>query len=255
MSEIVWIITLDDENCRSVPTVRSRVPGIRQKSNKSRAEWASVQMQYPFVARRYEIYRGITTGLNEAFVIDNQTKEELVAEDPRSAEILKPLVRGRDIGRYKVDWKGLHLLATFPALGLNIDDYPAIKRHLRAFGKEKLEQSGKRLSDGTRSRKKTGNAWYEMQDTCAYHANFEKKKLLWIELVGSGRFGYDDTGLYGDTTTFLLTGECIKYLCAVLNSKLISWFLRTVRTYLRDGNITLEEGLCGRHSYPKDQRC
>ncbi len=171
---------------------------------------------------------GIKTGFNAAFIIDNQTKDALVAEDPRSAEILKPVVRGRDIQRYQVNWKGLWLIATFPALSLSIDDYPAVRKHLRSFGKARLEQSGKRLPDGTRSRKKTNHAWYEMQDTCAYHEDFTKEKLLWIELVTNGRFAYDNRGVYGEATTFLLTGECIKYLCAVLNAKLIRWFLENV---------------------------
>ena len=171
---------------------------------------------------------GIKTGYNEAFIIDNRTKEALVAEDPKSAEILKPVVRGRDIRRYTADWKDLWLIATFPAAGVSIDDYPAVKKHLLAFGKARLEQSGKRLSDGTRSRKKTNNAWYEMQDACAYHADFSKEKLLWIELVNRGRFAYDDSGLYGEATTFLLTGGSIKYLCAVLNAKLIRWCLENM---------------------------
>ena len=171
---------------------------------------------------------GIKTGFNEAFIVDNQTKEALVAADPKSAEILKPVVRGRDIRRYKAEWQSLWLITTFPAAGIGIDDYPAVKDHLLTFGKARLEQSGKRFPDGTRSRKKTNNAWYEMQDTCAYHADFAKEKLLWIELVNRGRFAYDDSGLYGEATTFLLTGESIKYLCAVLNSKLIRWCLEGV---------------------------
>ena len=64
-----------------------------------------------------------------------------------------------------------------------------------------------------------------MQDTCAYHEDFTKEKLLWIELVSNGRFAYDNSGYYGEATTFLLTGESIKYLCAVLNAKLVRWFL------------------------------
>ena len=171
---------------------------------------------------------GIKTGFNEAFIIDNQTKDALVAEDPKSSEILKPVVRGRDIRRYKAEWPGLWLIATFPAVGVSIDDYPAVKKHLLSFGKARLEQSGTKLPDGTRSRKKTSNAWYEMQDTCAYHADFSNEKLLWIELVNQGRFAYDSTGLYGEATTFLLTGGSIKYLCAVLNSTLIRWFLENV---------------------------
>ena len=174
------------------------------------------------------IYRGINTGLNDAFIIDNQTKDALVADDPKSAGVVKPVLRGRDILRFQAQWKGLWLIATFPALGLNIDDYPAVKKHLLSFGKQRLEQSGKRLPNGTRARKKTTNAWFEIQDTCAYHEDFTKEKLLWIELVNTGRFAYDTTGLYGDTTTFFLTGESIKYLCAVLNAGLIRWFLQQV---------------------------
>ena len=67
-----------------------------------------------------------------------------------------------------------------------------------------------------------------LQDNCAYHADFSKEKLLWIELVNRGRFAYDNTGLYGEATTFLLTGGSIKYLCAVLNATLIRWFLEKV---------------------------
>ena len=175
-----------------------------------------------------EINYGIKTGYNRAFIIDNQTKEALVAEDPKVSEIIKPVVRGRDISRYQAQWPGLWLIATFPSLGLSIEDYPAVKHHLLRFGKARLEQAGKTLPDGTKSRKKTRHAWYELQDTCAYHEDFTKEKLLWIELVNDGRFAYDNSGFYGEATTFLLTGESIKYLCAVLNSKLIRWFLEKV---------------------------
>ena len=168
---------------------------------------------------------GIKTGYNKAFIIDNRTKEALVAADPRSAEILKPVVRGRDIRRYKAAWQGQWLIATFPALGVSIDDYPAVKKHLLTFGKTRLEQSGKRLSDGTRSRKKTSNAWYEMQDTCAYHADFSKEKLFWMDLTDSGRFAYEDGERFCLNTVFMMTGQALKYHCAVLNSRLITWFM------------------------------
>ena len=195
----------------------------------SNVEWAVMDKMHsagtPLKDWDIAIYRGITTGLNEAFIIDNETKDALVAEDPRSAEIIKPVLRGRDIRRYRADWRGQWLIATFPGLGLSIDDYPALKRHLLSFGKQRLEQSGKRLSSGTRARKKTANAWFETQDTCAYHAEFARKKLLWIELVGRGRFAYDESGTYPEATTFLMTGTALKFLCAVLNSALVSWFL------------------------------
>ena len=136
------------------------------------------------------------------------------------------MLRGRDIQRYEAQWKGLWLIATFPALGLNIDEYPAVKRHLLSFGKQRLEQSGKRLPNGTRSRKKTTNAWFEMQDTCAYHAEFVKEKLFWIDLTEEGRFAYDDGEMFCVNSAYMLTGDSLKYLCAVLNSNLVTWFMR-----------------------------
>ncbi|MFQ3574492.1 MAG: Eco57I restriction-modification methylase domain-containing protein [Thermodesulfovibrionales bacterium] len=92
------------------------------------------------------IYRGIVTGFNEAFIIDNETKERLCKEDPKSAEILKPILRSRDISRYSYKWAGLWVIATFPSFRLDIDNYPAIKNHLLKFGIKRLEQSGEKGS-------------------------------------------------------------------------------------------------------------
>ena len=161
---------------------------------------------------------GIKTGYNDAFIIDNSTKEALVAQDPKSAEIIKPVLRGRDIQRYQAQWRKLWLIATFPALALNIDDYPAVKSHLLSFGKQRLEQSGKRLPNGARARKKTANAWFEMQDTCAYHGDFTKEKAVLDRACQCWALRLRQReGFYGEATTFvLMTGESIKYLCAVL---------------------------------------
>ena len=208
----------------------SRPEGNMPWSVLSQLEWSVMDKMRskgtPLKEWDIAIYRGVTTGLNEAFIIDNETKDALIVEDPRSAEIIKPVLRGRDIRRYRADWRGLWLIATLPALDLSIDNYPAVKAHLLSYGRQRLEQSGKRLADGTRARKKSGNAWFELQDTCAYHADFDKKKLLWIELVERGRFAYDEMGLYPEATTFLMTGTALKFLCAVLNSALVSWYLR-----------------------------
>ena len=171
------------------------------------------------VGRGYAIYRGITTGLNDAFIIDNQTKSALVAQDPRSEEIIKPVLRGRDIQRYRAKWADMWLIDTHNGYDgvppIEIDDYPAIKAHLD----DHYEQLEKRYDKGRTP--------YNLRN-CAYHADFTKEKLLWIELVNNGRFAYDNSGLYGEATTFLLTGESIKYLCGVLNARLIRWFLESV---------------------------
>ena len=83
-----------------------------------------------------------------------------------------------------------------------------------------------------------------MQDTCAYHEDFTKEKLLWIELVNSGRFAYDNSGLYGEATTFLLTGESIKYPLCGAECKTNSLVPREGGPDFRDGDVALEEGLC-----------
>ncbi len=150
----------------------------------------------------------------------------MIAEDPKSEEIIKPILRGRDIKRYRINWAELWLIATFPSLHLDIENYPAIKRHLLTYGKEKLEQAGKTLPDGSKSRKRTPHAWFELQDTCAYHAEFERDKICYSEIVRQPQFFYHSGSFYVEATGFLMTGKYIKYLCGLLNSKPGEFFFR-----------------------------
>ncbi len=171
------------------------------------------------------IYRGIVTGCNEAFIIDEAKRELLIDQDPKSAEIIKLLLRGRDIGRYHAEWNNLYLIITFPALNLDINDYPAVKNHLIEFGKARLEQSGKILADGTKSRKKTRNDWFETQDQIAYHPEFEKEKIVWGNIAYSSSFCYVAPGVFINAPANLLTSESnnIKYLLACMNAKIFNW--------------------------------
>ena len=173
------------------------------------------------------IYYGIKTGFNDAFIIDTALRNRLIAEDPASGKILKPVLRGRDIARYRANWAGLWLISTFPSLDLDIDFYPAIKRHLLSFGKERLGQDGRSLLGGGRSRKKTQNAWYELQDTCAYHERFSEEKLFWMDLTPEGRFSYAPAGteMYCANTVYFMHGPMMKRLAAFLNSSLITWYV------------------------------
>ncbi len=170
-----------------------------------------------------KIYRGLLTGCNEAFIIDNEMKEKLCREDPKSAEILKPILKGRDIGKYYYKWAGLWVIATFPALHLNIDDYPAIKKYLLSFGKERLEQSGKILPDGTKARKKTTNKWFETQDTTAYYTEIEKEKIVWQRVTQTRRFVIVPPSIYAEATTHFIVGQNLYYLLAILNSVLFEF--------------------------------
>ncbi|MEJ5383370.1 MAG: N-6 DNA methylase [Fimbriimonadales bacterium] len=176
-----------------------------------------------------KIYRGILTGLNEAFIIDTATRERILdackdnAERQRTEALIKPILRGRDIKRYAYEWKGLWVIGTFPALRLNIEDYPAVKKYfLEHFDIRQLEQSGKRYPElGFSARKKTGNKWFETQDQIAYYAEFEKEKVVWQELAQGAQFAYDPEGrFFVSNTAYILTGKNIKYLLAYLNSNL-----------------------------------
>ncbi len=173
-----------------------------------------------------KIRMGIKTGYNEAFIIDETTKRALAEEDPKSAEIIAPILRGRDIQRYRARWAGLYLIATIPAMNVDIDEYPAVEKYLMSFGKDRLEQSGKKLADGRKSRSRTGHSWFELQVATAYYEEFAKEKLLWIELVEKGRFAYHNGVMFCVNTAYTMTGESIKYLCALLNSNLVTWFMK-----------------------------
>ena len=165
-----------------------------------------------------KIYRGIVTGCNEAFVIDEVKRKELILQDPKSAEVIKPLLRGRDIKRYHVRWGGLFLINTPPALRLNIDVYHAVRDHLQRFGRDRLEQAGQTLADGTKTRKKTGNKWFELQDQIAYHADFEKEKIIYPNMTKFLPFmSYDPNGFYTNQRRLSLSRAEIhlKYLTGI----------------------------------------
>ena len=188
--------------------------GGPQRGTSGREEWSQ---RWRLGDRDNSIYYGIKTGYNSAFIVDDGTRERLVAEDLRSAEILKPILRGRDIGRYRAEWADLWLIATHNGYGdvpaVQVNDYPAIKRHLDRFYVQLAKRHDK------------GHTPYNLRN-CAYHHEFAKEKIVWIELVERGRFAYDESGMLGEATTFLATGPHVKFLCAVLNSRLVHWYVR-----------------------------
>ena len=181
-----------------------------------------------------EMYRGITTGLNSAFIIDDATRQALIDADPKSAGIIKPVLRGRDIQRYQAKWAGFWLVNVpwhFPlhedssiegtsakAESLFEEQYPAVHGHL-------LEH---KTALASRNKSETGirYEWYALQRWAAnYHEEFHKEKLFWMDLTERGRFAYDTGGMFCVNTVFMMTGPAIKYLCAVLNSRLITWYM------------------------------
>jgi len=184
-----------------------------------------------------KIYYGIKTGLNEAFIIDNNKRQEILDnckdedERRRTESIIKPILRGRDIKRYYYEWAGLWVIGTFPALHLNIDDYPAIKKYLLDhFDIRQLEQSGKKYPElGFNARKKTGNKWFETQDQIAYYPEFEKEKVVYGQFQDYAEYALAGKGIFLSSNEYMIGGNYNKkYFLAVLNSKLIQWYLRNI---------------------------
>ena len=179
-----------------------------------------------------EMYRGVLTGFNEAFIITTEKREEILAncsddmERARTAEIIRPILRGRDIKRYCYEWDDQYIVATFPSRQYDIDDYPALKTFLLSFGIERLEQTGKEyIIDGERvkARKKTNNKWFETQDSINYWDEFSKPKIIYPNMTKFLPFVFDTTGLVTNQKCFIITGKRLAFLTAFLNSSLFKF--------------------------------
>lgn len=168
---------------------------------------------------------GIKTGYNPAFIIDEATKNRLIAQEPHAADIIKPTLRGRDLKRYSYTFGNQWIICTLPSKKIEIGKYPVLESYFFSFGKDRLEQSG---NEG--SRKKTGNKWFETQDQIAYWPLFEQPKIIWGELSDEAKFTFDAEGHYVEATTFMMTGESLKYLLAVLNSRAAQWYFEQITT-------------------------
>ena len=167
--------------------------------------------------------RGVLTGYNEAFIIDEKKKNELVKADARNSEIIRPILRGREIEKYFTEWDGGYLVSTFPSLHIDISKYKALKKYLEEF-LPKINQTGETFinEEGKeeKTRKKTTHKWFETQDPISYYKEFSKEKLIWKNVGSKVRFSFSDEEIYGLDTTCIATGEKIKYLTGLLNSKL-----------------------------------
>ncbi|EOZ7912037.1 class I SAM-dependent DNA methyltransferase [Campylobacter coli] len=169
---------------------------------------------------------GIKTGLNEAFIITTEKKDEILAnckdedEKERTAKLIRKMLRGRDIKRYSYEWAGLWVIGTFPSLKIDIEQYPALKQYLSQF-LPRIEQSGEKGC-----RKKTSNKWFETQDNIAYYEEFEKEKIVYPETTQGAYFVYDNKGIFLEKTAFFIVCENLKYLLGLLSSNLITYYYK-----------------------------
>jgi very-short-patch-repair endonuclease len=182
-----------------------------------------------------KIFYGIKTGLNEAFVIDEETREQLIKRDPKSEEIIKPFLRGRDIKRYQPVSAKDYLI--FTRRGIKIEDYPAVLEYLKSF-KEKLAPRPKDIPSSKWKGRKPGHyKWYEIQDAIDYYEEFEKPKIILPDISLRGNFTLDQDGGFYIVNTAYLIGSDDKFLLGILASDLIDFYYRSISSSYRGGYL------------------
>ena len=180
------------------------------------------------------IYRGILTGFNDAFIIDGAKRAELIAQDPKSEEIIRPILRGRDIKRYGYDFADLYLINTHNGVKekgikrINIEDYPAVKAHLDLF----YPQLEKRADQG--------DTPYNLRN-CAYIEDFYKQKIVYPNMTKFMPFLLDSNGFFINDKGFIITGNNLSYLIAFFNSNIFKICYRDNFPELQGGTRELRK--------------
>lgn len=178
-------------------------------------------------------YRGVLTGFNDAFVIDKTTHDHIIANDPRSSEILKPFLEGKDLKKWHSEPRELWLI--FTRRGIDIEQYPAVLDYLAQF-KQRLTPKPKGWDDKQKAlpkneqqkwsgRKSGPYQWYEIQDTVAYYDKFEQPKINYGHFSPNQLFGFDTKGYFSNDKSYILP-NADNFLLGILNSS-VSWLLIT----------------------------
>ncbi|MBQ8169645.1 MAG: class I SAM-dependent DNA methyltransferase [Bacteroidales bacterium] len=192
------------------------------------------------------IYRGVLTGYNEAFIINTEKRNEILAncqteeERRKTEELIRPILRGRDIKRYGYDWANLWLIATFPSRHYDIEEYPAVKDHLLSFGMERLEQTGKQHivnGEKIKARKKTNNKWFETQDSISYWEDFEKPRITYREIGVEMDACQVEKGWMINNKLYMISGCNLTHLLNYFNSRLFN------KVILSGANLTGGKGV------------
>ena len=171
-----------------------------------------------------QIYRGVLTGYNEAFIISTEKRNEILdncqseQERAKTEELIRPILRGRDIKCYKYEKAVSWLINTHNGLKgvlprIDINDYPSVKRHLDMHWNKILKRADQ------------GDTPYNLRN-CAYLEDFAKPKIMWKRVGSILRFTYDEEGHFGLDSTCIATGEHIKFLLAFFNSKIGHFMLQ-----------------------------
>ena len=180
-----------------------------------------------------KLFYGIKTGLNEAFVIDAQTRDKLIAEDQKSEELIKPFLQGRDIKRYQPlfvqrylicipkGWTNLHSKASKNAWAWLVQHYPSIAAHLKPY------------SERAQKRYDKGEYWWELR-ACDYYEAFEKPKIIIPAIVQKASYTFDEQGFYSNDKTSIIKTDDL-YLLGLLNSQVLDFVLHSIASTKQGG--------------------
>ena len=173
-----------------------------------------------------KIYRGVLTGYNDAFIILTEKRDEILAncqtedERLRTAELIRPILRGRDIKRYGYDWANLWIINTHNGIKgvkprIDINEYPAVKAHLDQYWDKISKRADK------------GDTPYNLRN-CAYLDDFLQPKLIYPETTQGAFFAYDETGIFLDKTCFMMITKYARYIQATLSSQLFEFAYKRI---------------------------
>ncbi len=193
-----WLLT-DEETAARLSTMKARGVPLNEYVNG-------------------QVYYGIKTGLNDAFYITDEKRRELIDEDPNNEEIIRSLAAGRNVSRWVIERDRWQI---FTPIGVHIDRYPTLLEHLKRW-QPRLEARGDR-----------GNHWWELRP-CAYYDAFDKKKIVYPQIMDDPSFAWDENGTIANQKCFIITGVD-KYLLGVLNSSCVWEFILVRSPSLQGG--------------------
>lgn len=232
LSEIIQKYSINTSFSYNEPwTITSKL----ESSIKEKIERKGIPLKY---WSEIDVNRGVLTGLNDAFILNKEQLQEVLkncrsdSERSRTLEIIKPVLRGKDIKMNRIIWADRYLIAMVPFKNYKIDDFPSIKDWFteaswsndvpKGYGQSRLEQSGathKVFNRVFKSRKKTSNKWFETQDPTAYIEKFKNRKIVFPAIMSNGpSFAIDDHGYLVNAPGNILIGENLDELLLFLNT-------------------------------------
>ena len=185
-----------------------------------------------------KVYRGVTTGYNPAFIITDEQCDNLIKEDPKSSEVIKNILQGRNIRKWYYNESDENLI--FTRKGTDIELYPAVKAHLFNFF-NKLKP--KTETDSSEGRKPGNYKWFEILDNTAYYREFEKsEKIIWGLTADKWAYTLDTEQHYLPSNAYILTSETIpiRFILGLLNSKLLHYYFGFIGVMTAGGAYTLK---------------